>query len=57
MVLILKKGTGRKDILKSLRKLSKQQSKSAFKAEEFHGKLKRGLNGLDYQKAMRNEWS
>ena len=57
MVLILKKGTGRKDILKSLRKLSKQQSKSAFKAEEFHGKLKRGLNGVDYQKGMRDEWS
>ena len=46
MVLILKKGTKRKSILTLLKKISKQQTKGGFNAAEFHGKLKRGLDGL-----------
>ena len=56
MVLILKKGTNRKSILSLLKKIGKQQNKGGFNAAEFHGKLKRGLDGLTYQKTMRNEW-
>lgn len=56
MVLILKKGTDRKSILKSLRKITKQNRKGGFNAAAFHGKLKRGLDGLNYQRNLRNEW-
>ncbi len=57
MVLILKKGADRKSILKSLKKIAKQKRKGGFNAAAFHGKLKRGLDGLTYQKNLRNEWN
>ena len=56
MVLVLKKGTDKKSILKSLQKIAKRNRKGGFNAAAFHGKLKRGLDGLTYQKNLRNEW-
>lgn len=56
MVLILKKGADRKSILKSLQKIANRNRKGGFDAAAFHGKLKRGLDGLTHQKNLRNEW-
>ena len=57
MVLLLKKGIDKKNILKSLAKLSKGNEKSGFDATQFHGKLKRGIDGLQFQKKLRDEWN
>jgi hypothetical protein len=56
MVVVLKKGSNIKSIQKSLQKLSKRHKGSGFNADAFYGKLKRGLDGLKFQKDLRNEW-
>lgn len=56
MVLILKKGADKKSIRKTMEKLSGRNRRSGFNAAAFYGKLKRGLDGLRYQKDIRNEW-
>jgi len=56
MVLILKKGADRKSIRKTMEKLARRNRRSGFNASAFYGKLKRGLDGLRYQKELRDEW-
>ena len=57
MVVILKKVSDVKSIRNYLKKLSKRRHRSGFNAAPFHGKLKRGLDGLKVQKELRNEWN
>ena len=42
--------------LETVRELIKQTPKKNT-LRKFVGKLKRGLDGLDYQKEVRNEWN
>lgn len=54
MVITLKKGASRGEIEKALAKLEKQKKKPSLK--KHFGALKRGLDGLTYQKEARREY-
>ena len=45
------------EIEEAIRKIADQNSKKGFNAKKFLGKVVRGLDGLEYQKLVRNEWS
>jgi hypothetical protein len=53
MIITLKKGSSPNDIEKALAKLEKRKKNPSLK--KHFGALKRGLNGLVYQKEMRRE--
>lgn len=53
MTITLKKGSSRSDIEKALAKLERRKKKPSLK--KHFGVLKRGLNGLAYQKEVRRE--
>jgi len=55
MVLILKKGASKKDIL-SLRKKLQKQVKKGVETLKFCGAIKLKEDPLSIQNAMRNEW-
>lgn len=57
MVIKLSKKASRSEIQSELKKLSKRKVKQGFNAKKYFGKLVRGLDGMEYQKAVRNEWS
>lgn len=50
----IKKNVGIEKVLKKL--AEKRKSKSSRRAK-FFGSLKRGLDGVQYQKTSRNEWN
>lgn len=54
MVLILKKTASKKDLDELLKKLKVGRP---FNAKKHLGKLKMNIDGLEYQKAIRNEWN
>ena len=54
MVLILKKSATKKDLDELLNKLKVGRP---FNAKKHLGKLKMNIDGLEYQKAVRNEWN
>jgi hypothetical protein len=55
MVVTIKKGSNKKDVLKAIATISKSESKSSLL--DFFGKLKGTFgDGLEYQKKLRNEW-
>jgi len=45
------------EIVDAIQKVAKQSSKKIFKAKKYLGKAQRGLDGLGYQKMVRNEWN
>jgi len=53
MVITIKKGASSEEIQKALSKLEKNKKKPSLK--KHFGVLKRGLDGVIYQKEMRNE--
>lgn len=53
MTIILKKGATRLDLEKALSKLEKNKRKPS--AKKYFGALKRGVDGLKYQKEIRRE--
>ena len=53
MVITIKQNASRTEIQKALTKLEKQMKKPSLK--KHFGKLKRGLDGLKYQKEIRRE--
>jgi hypothetical protein len=55
MVLVLKKGAGKKEIAAIEKKLSKG-SPSGFNAKKYNGTLKIKGDALDIQNKLRNEW-
>jgi hypothetical protein len=57
MVIRLSKKASRSQIQDELKKLVKKKVKKGFDAKKYCGKLVRGLDGLEYQKAVRNEWN
>ena len=56
MVLVLKKGSGKKEIAAIEKKLYGGNSHSGFSAKKYNGILKLKLTPLMIQKEMRNEW-
>ncbi len=54
MVITIKKGASLNEIRKALAKLDKQKKKHSLK--KHFGALKRGLDGLTYQKEVRREY-
>jgi hypothetical protein len=57
MTIILKKNANKKDIEAAEKKLSVKKRKSKKgNLSEFFGSLKRGYDGLEYQKKVRSEW-
>jgi hypothetical protein len=56
MVLVLKKGAGKKEIEAIEKKLYKQKSPTGFNAKKYNGILKLKEDPLTIQKKLRNEW-
>lgn len=57
MVIKISRKASSTKIQQELKKLSRKTVKQGFNAKKYFGKLVRGLNGDDYQKKVRNEWS
>jgi hypothetical protein len=57
MVIKISKKASRSQIQLELKKLAKKKAKSGFDAKKYYGKLVRGIDGLSYQKTVRNEWN
>jgi hypothetical protein len=57
MIVKISKKASDAEIKKALNSLSKKRGKKGFSAKKFFGKLVRGLDGLSYQRAVRNEWN
>ncbi len=56
MTVVLRKNFSSKQIAMAKRKLKrKKQSKSGI--GKYFGALKRGLDGMEYQNEVRNEWN
>lgn len=45
------------EIDEAIKKVAGKSSKKGFHAKKYWGKVIRGLDGLDYQKLVRNEWN
>ncbi|CAN5158086.1 hypothetical protein BH09BAC1_BH09BAC1_08210 [soil metagenome] len=56
MIIKLSKNASKKDIEQALLKLKKKKQ-SDKKSSQYFGSLKRGLDGMEYQNAVRNEWT
>ncbi len=54
MVIKISKKASRSQIQLELKKLANRKFKTGFDAKRYCGKLMRGLDGLAYQKAVRN---
>lgn len=54
MVVEIKKSVAKKKIKKALAVTTKNKIKKTLRAH--FGKLKHGIDGLTYQKSIRNEW-
>ncbi len=57
MVIKISRKASSTKIQQELKKLSRKTVKQGFNAKKYFGKLVRGLDGDDYQKKVRNEWS
>jgi hypothetical protein len=44
------------EIVEAVKKVTKQRSKKVFNAKKYLGKVVRGIDGLEYQKMVRDEW-
>jgi len=56
MVLVLKKGAGKKEIEAIEKKLYKKKASAGFNAKKYNGVLKLKEDPLAIQKELRNEW-
>jgi hypothetical protein len=56
MVLVLKKGAGKKEIDAIEKKLYSQKTATGFNAKKYNGVLKLKDEPMAIQKKMRNEW-
>ena len=45
------------EIEKALTKFSKEKKGKGFEPQKYFGKLVRNLDGLTYQRSVRNEWN
>ena len=57
MVVIIKKDAPASAINEAMETIAKDRAtRKGFDAKKYAGKLKRGFDGLTYQKEARNEW-
>ena len=56
MTITIRPGEEAKRIAEAIEKLKEKPSPKAFDAYKYLGKLKKGVNALDYQEKARNEW-
>jgi len=58
MVVEIKKGSTKEEIDAAFKKLyeNPQPPRKPFNAKKFAGKMKRGFDGLEFQRQARNEW-
>jgi hypothetical protein len=56
MVMVLKKGSGKKSIREVLKKITKSATKKGLKASDYAGTVKFKEDGLVLQKRWRDEW-
>lgn len=56
MTVVLNKKSTREQIDAAKKKLIRKDGKSKRGLLKYFGALKRGLDGLEYQKEVRNEW-
>ena len=55
MIITIKKGSNREEVLEAVSKISKGENKKGLL--DFFGALKNSFgDGLEYQKKIRNEW-
>jgi hypothetical protein len=57
MIIKISSKASKTQISSELKKISKRRVKAGFNAKKYFGKLIRGLDGEEYQKVVRNEWS
>ncbi len=59
MVIIIKKDAPANAIDEALKTIANQPKKAqkGFDPSKYAGKLKRGFDGMEYQKQVRNEWN
>ena len=55
MTIIIKQGSGKKEIEKALSQL-KPKRKKGFDAKKYAGKVQWNEDPLEFQKKLRNEW-
>lgn len=57
MVTVIKKGMNPKEVEMLLEMRKQKQAKNReLKLKKHFGSLKRGIDGLEYQKEIRNDW-
>jgi hypothetical protein len=57
MVIIIPKDAPTSAVAKAMEAIAKERAtRKGFDAKKYAGKLKRGLDGLTYQKQARDEW-
>lgn len=57
MVVVIKKDAPPSEIKDSMKAIEEDTAtRKGFDAKKYAGKLKRGLDGLTYQKKVRDEW-
>ncbi len=56
MIIRISKKATDEEIQKAFESFSKRKKVRGFQPKKYFGKLVRGLNGLKYQKLIRNEW-
>jgi hypothetical protein len=57
MTIKISNKTTKSQIEKAVSKFSKEKKTKGFDARKYFGKLVRNVDGLDYQKSLRNEWN
>ncbi len=55
MIIKLSKAATKKDLQEALKKIKKKKQ-TENKSSQYFGALKRGLDGMQYQNAVRDEW-
>jgi hypothetical protein len=58
MTIRIAKNAKKSEIDKAIKKLASVSStKKSFKADKYNGKLVRGIDGVEYQRLLRDEWN
>lgn len=57
MIVTIKKDAPASEIRKAMEAIAEERAtRKGFDAKKYAGKLKRGFDGLTYQKQLRDEW-
>ena len=56
MTITIEPGKDAKRLIEAIERLKEKPSSKAFDAYKYLGKLKKGVDALDYQEKARHEW-